>query len=128
MHGRLHHVELWVESLEEARPSFDWLLTRLGYAPYQEWEGGRSWRLEGTYIVIEESPARLEGAHERRRPGLNHLAFHVAEVEEVTARAQENGWRLMFADRHPYAGGPGHFAAYLENEAGFEVELVAWRP
>lgn len=31
----------------------------------------------------------------------------------------------MFADRHPYAGGPRHDAAYLENAAGFEVELVA---
>ncbi|MEV4066827.1 hypothetical protein [Nonomuraea dietziae] len=32
--------------------------------------------------------------------------------------------RLMFADRHPHAGGPAHYAAYLENEQGFEVELV----
>jgi hypothetical protein len=37
----------------------------------------------------------------------------------------------MFADRHPYAGGPDHYAAYLENTDGFEVELVAgaaWEP
>ncbi|GGX27762.1 hypothetical protein GCM10010321_48460 [Streptomyces chartreusis] len=27
-------------------------------------------------------------------------------------------------DRHPYAGGPEHCAAYLENTDGFEVELV----
>ena len=31
----------------------------------------------------------------------------------------------MFADRHPYAGGPEHYAAYLESGEGFEVELVA---
>ena len=31
----------------------------------------------------------------------------------------------MFRDRHPYAGGPDHYAAYLENSDGFEVELVA---
>jgi hypothetical protein len=31
----------------------------------------------------------------------------------------------MFADRYPWAGGPGHYAAYLENTDGFEVELVA---
>ena len=34
----------------------------------------------------------------------------------------------MFADRHPYAGGPGHRAAFLEDEAGFEVELVCSAP
>jgi probable phosphoglycerate mutase len=31
----------------------------------------------------------------------------------------------MFEERHPYAGGPGHYAAYLENEDGFEVEPCA---
>jgi hypothetical protein len=31
----------------------------------------------------------------------------------------------MFADRHPHAGGEGHYAAYLENADGFEAELVA---
>jgi hypothetical protein len=32
---------------------------------------------------------------------------------------------LLFPDRHPHAGGPDHYAAYLENTDGFEVELVA---
>jgi hypothetical protein len=31
----------------------------------------------------------------------------------------------MFAEKHPYAGGAGNYAAYLENRDGFEVELVA---
>jgi hypothetical protein len=31
----------------------------------------------------------------------------------------------MYADRHPYAGGPEHYAAYLEDAYGYEVELVA---
>lgn len=32
---------------------------------------------------------------------------------------------LLFPDKHPYAGGPDHYAAYLSNIDGFEVELVA---
>jgi hypothetical protein len=31
----------------------------------------------------------------------------------------------MFPDRHPHAGGERHYAAYLEDMDGFEVELVA---
>jgi len=31
----------------------------------------------------------------------------------------------MFPDRHPHAGGPDCYAAYLENTSGFAVELVA---
>lgn len=36
-----------------------------------------------------------------------------------------HGWHLMFGDRHPHAGGEQHYAAYLENDDGFQVELVA---
>ena len=41
------------------------------------------------------------------------------------AAAPAYGWSLMYADRHPYAGGPDHYAAYLEDAYGYEVELVA---
>jgi hypothetical protein len=34
-------------------------------------------------------------------------------------------WTLLFPQAHPYAGGPDHYAAYLTNTDGFEVELVA---
>lgn len=46
-------------------------------------------------------------------------------VDSLATAAAEHGWTLMFAEQHPWAGGPDHFAAYLCNEAGFEVELVA---
>ncbi|MGW1075649.1 VOC family protein [Streptomyces sp. NPDC002537] len=128
MRGSLHHVELWVPDLARAAKSFGWLLETLGYEPYQLWERGRSWRQGGFYLVIEESPALTSGTHDRCRPGLNHLAFHVEDEAEVEALAKEgeaHGWELMFADRHPYAGGVTHYAAYLANEDGFQIELVA---
>lgn len=31
----------------------------------------------------------------------------------------------MFADLHPHAGGLDHYAAFLKNQDGFEIELVA---
>jgi hypothetical protein len=42
-------------------------------------------------------------------------------------QAPAHGWRLLFPDRHPYAGGQEHHAAYLEDGQGHEVELVAQR-
>ncbi|OAH13032.1 VOC family protein [Streptomyces jeddahensis] len=131
VHGALHHVELWVPDLHRALASFGWLLEALGYTLFQSWEGGRSWRLGPTYLVIEQSPALTAGQHDRCRPGLNHLAFHVedaATVEKLAANAAQHGWHLMFPERHPYAGGAQHYAAYLENGDGFEVELVAIKP
>ena len=44
----LHHIELWVPDLGRAVRSWGWLLERLGYAPYQDWPDGRSWRLGET--------------------------------------------------------------------------------
>jgi catechol 2,3-dioxygenase-like lactoylglutathione lyase family enzyme len=126
--GSLHHVELWVPDLARAADQWGWLLGELGYTPDQNWDAGRSWRLDGTYIVIERSPDLSANTHDRRRPGLNHLAFHARDalqVDRMTERAPGHGWELMFADRHPHAGGSQHYAAYLQNTDGYEVELVA---
>jgi catechol 2,3-dioxygenase-like lactoylglutathione lyase family enzyme len=126
--GTIHHLEFWVPDLDRAAASWGWLLEELGYEPFGDWPGGRSWRAGQTYIVLEQSPDRTASRHDRLRPGLNHIAFHVADqeqVEKLVAVAPSNGWRLMFADRHPHAGGEGHYAAYLENADGFEAEIVA---
>ncbi|MFD7446528.1 VOC family protein [Streptomyces sp. NPDC059909] len=129
--GILHHVEIWVPDLGRAIASFGWLLETLGYAPFQSWRNGRSWRLGPTYMVFEQSPALTADRHDRCRPGLNHLAFHIEDhdtVDALVSDAQHHGWRLMFPDRHPRAGGEGTYAAYLESADGFEVELVAISP
>ncbi len=127
----LHHVEIWVPNLDRAVVSWGWLLSALGYEPFQDWPGGKSWRCGPTYIVLEQSPARTATRHDRHRPGLNHLAFHVDSrgmTDELSVDAGQHGWRMLFADQYPYAGGTGHYAAYLENIDGFEVELVAPSP
>lgn len=126
--GRLHHLELWVPDLDRAAGSWGWLLVALGYQPFQRWPDGRSWRRGEHYVVVEQSSALTASSHDRCRPGLNHVAFHAgnrAEVDSLTADAMAHGWKLLFAKRHPFAGGADHYAAFLEDADGFEVELVA---
>ena len=125
--GTLHHVELWVPDLARAVAEWGWLLGELGYAEFQDWPDGRSWRLGATYLVVEQSPALTAASHERCRPGLNHLAFHAghaARVDALYRRAPEHGWLPLFPDAYPHAGGPAHYAAYLANSDGYEAELV----
>ena len=90
---------------------------------------GRAQLAAGTHLlVVEQSPALTAAEHDRRRPGLNHLAFHAGtrgDVDSLAADGPAHGWTLLFADKHPYAGGPEHYAAYLASTDGFEVELVA---
>lgn len=129
--GALHHVELWVRDLDAAEASLGWLFTELGYVTEGAdggWDEGRIYQGAGHYLVLEAGPDVTADAHERTRPGLNHLAFTAgapARVDELTEQALTRGFRLMFADRHPHAGGSDHYAAYLETADGFEVELVA---
>ena len=144
--GVLHHVELWVPDLLRAEASWGWLLTELGATPFRSWEHGRSWRWDdGPYVVLEQSPALTGDRHDRRAPGLNHLAFRVPgrprtaargeragrsadgarALDALVAAAPDHGWTLLFTDRHPFAGGPDHRAAYLADADGYEVELVA---
>ena len=126
--GALHHVEIWVADIAAAKREWGWLLGRLGYRLGDDWGHGQAWELGSLYIVIESGPDVAPGRHDRLRPGLNHLAFHAGsrgDVEAFVADCAAGGWRLMFADRHPFAGGPDHYAAYLESTEGFEVELVA---
>ncbi|MGW3151498.1 VOC family protein [Streptomyces sp. NPDC001177] len=129
--GMLHHVEIWVPHLDRAVASFGWRLETLGYTLFQSWSNGHSWRLGTTYLVFEQSPALTASRHDRCRPGLNHLVFHIAGpdlVEALVSEAPQHGWSLMFPDQHPHAGGDQTYAVYLENADGFEVELVAVNP
>jgi catechol 2,3-dioxygenase-like lactoylglutathione lyase family enzyme len=93
----VHHIEIWVGDLDSARESWGWLLPELGWSVDQERDQGTSWRCGEVYLVITRPPALSGDIHDRRLPGINHVALH---------------------------GGPDHFAAYLENEAGFKVEVV----
>lgn len=129
--GGLHHVEIWVDDIGAAKREWGWLLARLGYHLGDDWGHGQAWELGPLYVVVEAGPDVVAGAHERTRAGLNHLAFHGgsrAEVDALVDACGAGGWSLMFPDTHPYAGGPQHYAAYLESGEGFEVELVAEDP
>jgi catechol 2,3-dioxygenase-like lactoylglutathione lyase family enzyme len=105
-----------------------WLLTELGFRLEDERAEGMSWRVDTVYLTITTSPNRTDAAHDRRRPGVNHLAFwggSPAEVDAVMLAASGQGWRELYAERYPHAGGPEHYAGWLENAAGFKVEIVA---
>jgi hypothetical protein len=58
------------------------------------------------------------------------LAFIVASRLRVDALAKDSaeyGWTALFPEKYPHAGGREHYAAYLENSDGLEIELVASR-
>ncbi|MES2950657.1 MAG: VOC family protein [Pseudomonadota bacterium] len=127
--GSLHHVELYVASLEDSRRFWQPFLSRLGYAEFQKWQSGFSFKLAGTYIVfVQAEQEHLAAGYHRKRVGLNHLAFHAAsreQVDELTAWAKDSGYQLLYPERHPHAGGQACYALYCEDPNRIKVELVA---
>jgi len=127
-----HHIEVWVSDLASARAEWGWLLTRLGFEAQQEWPEGQSWgatpNASSAYLTITTSPNLRDAPHDRRRPGVNHLAFRGGAreaVDAIMADAEAHGWHPLYHDRYPHAGGPDHYAGWLENSAGFKAEVVA---
>ena len=129
MVAAVHHIETLGPGPVPGTDSWGWILNRLGWKDGDGWPGGMTWTApDGSYLVVEQSPAMSADEHDRLRPGMNHLALNAAgraEVDAIVAEAAKHGWTLMFADRHPYAGGPQHYAAFLHNDDGYELEIVA---
>ncbi|KNY07481.1 VOC family protein [Microbacterium sp. GCS4] len=124
----LHHVEIWVPDIEEAARSWSWLLERLGLEQTGQWSEGRTWEAGTTYLTLTTSPNLAAPEHDRRRSGLNHLAFWggtPGEVDALMGEAPDHGWNPLYHDRYPHAGGPDHYAGWLENAQGFKVEIAA---
>ncbi|WP_342429738.1 VOC family protein [Neobacillus sp. FSL H8-0543] len=125
----LHHVEIYVSDLEKSKDFWEWLLSKLGYEQYQEWEHGISWKFKETYLVFVQAEKRfLDLPFHRSRVGLNHLAFHAKskeQVDEITKELDSKGINILYKDRHPYAGGIDYYAVFFEDPDRIKVELVA---
>ena len=91
----IHHFDLWVQDSGTATPEWDWLFTSCGWERDFADETGGSWKHpDGTYVFLERSPDLIDERHDRLRPGINHLAFTVADraaLDAMRAAAAEHG-------------------------------------
>jgi catechol 2,3-dioxygenase-like lactoylglutathione lyase family enzyme len=127
--GVLHHVELYVSSLDASKEFWGVFLGALGYSDGKEFTGGVTYELGETYItLVQTEKAYLQPAYHRKRVGLNHLAFHAEsreQVDRMTAWIRDHGYTVLYEDKHPFAGGADYYALYCEDPDRMKVELVA---
>ncbi|CAM4021402.1 VOC family protein [Mesobacillus thioparans] len=125
----LHHVEINVTDLKRTIKFWNWFLKELGYEVHQKWDMGISWKYQSTYLVFVQTDKKyIEAGYHRSRVGLNHLAFHAMSREQVdrfTEKLKEKNIPILYQDRHPFAGGNGHYAVFFEDPDRIKVELVA---
>jgi len=130
MNGIIHHIEIYVSDLERTILFWEWLLTKkFTYEIYQQWDSGISFKLGETYIVFVQTEKKyLSNPYNRRNTGLNHLAFHCSSkefVDTLTKELKEKNINILYADKHPYAGGENYYAVFFEDPDRIKVEVVA---
>ena len=127
--GKLHHVEIYVSDLKKSSEFWGWFLGKLGYEVFSKWDSGISYMLGETYIVFVQTEKKyLDEPYHRCRTGLNHLAFHAESkmhVDEITNELRSKGIKILYEDKHPYAGGEDYYAVFFEDPDRIKVELVA---
>lgn len=129
MQGLLHHVEIYVNDLNESMALWGWFLGELGYTVFQQWDEGVSYKLGVTYLVFVQTEERfLKIPYHRCGTGLNHLAFHAKsreQVDQITEQLIAKEIKILYKEKHPYAGGEDYYAVFFEDPQRIKVELVA---
>ncbi len=127
--GKLHHVEIYVSDLKLSSEFWGWFLGRLGYKLYSKWASGVSFILGETYIVFVQTEKKyMDEPYHRCRTGLNHLAFHAESrefVDLMTIELKNKKIKILYEEKHPFAGGEDYYALFFEDPDRIKVELVA---
>lgn len=124
----IHHIEIWLAEGSPSWAEWEWLLPEIGCQLATRWAEGSSWTCGTAYLTLTTSPNLSAEPFDRRQGGVNHLAISVDTRDAVDAVMETGasfGWTPLYQDRYPHAGGPDHYAGWLENSDGFKVEIVA---
>lgn len=124
--GMVSHIELYVNNLEKSLMFWEWFLTELGYEVFQEWDKGKSFIKEMTYIVFVQTEDRFSGnIYHRCHHGLNHLAFYAERdfIDEMKVKLINKGISILYKDRYPSSD---NYALFFEDPDRMKVELVTF--
>ena len=125
----VHHIDLVVSSIERSLPFYRDLLAPLGYHRISEVVGERGetiWYLTGPAVAVGLRATQSEGAHDRYRVGLHHLAFEAwsrAVVDERAAWLVGQGAEIESGPEE-YAYSPGYYAVFFYDPDGIKLEIV----
>ncbi len=125
--GAIHHIDITVRDPARALAFYDFALPRMGFRRIADAAEGPLWA--GAHVEVGLQTARADSAavHDRRSPGLHHLAFTAPTREAVDALYQEllAGQVPIFdppADYPQYA--PGYYAVFFADPDGIKLEYV----
>jgi catechol 2,3-dioxygenase-like lactoylglutathione lyase family enzyme len=125
----LHHLDLVVSSFERSLPFYRELLEPLGYERLGEIVGERGEMVRyvsGGGAAIGIRQAQSDGAFDRYRVGLHHVAFEADSRDAVDERhrwALERGVQIESPPKE-YGYMPGYYAFFFYDPDGLKLEVV----
>ena len=127
----VHHVDLVVSSIERSLPFYRDLLGPLGWHREGEVQGERGetiWYLSGpgSAIGLREAQTQSEGAYDRYRVGLHHLALEAPSRSVVNERAEWLRAQGAEIESGPeeYWYVPGYYAVFFYDPDGLKLEVM----
>jgi catechol 2,3-dioxygenase-like lactoylglutathione lyase family enzyme len=123
---RIHHIALTTADLDRAAIGYDAVLGVLGYRRTITADTLLGWGGQQPEILIYPVEGDDLTPHRHGRPGLQHLAFEVADQATVNAAgtaAIDNGWTVV----HPpqfYDYADGYYAVFLDDPDGSRIEVA----
>ena len=129
MRSGVHHVDLVVSSIERSLAFYRDLLGPLGYTRIGEVEGERGetiWYLGGAGCSVGLRQAQVEGAFDRYRVGLHHVAFEAASRALVDERHEwlVTAGATIESPPRGYGYMPGYYAVFFYDPDGIKLEIV----
>lgn len=129
LNGRFDHMDVYVSDLARSVAFWGSFFQLLGFSQHADRPTAKSWRGPGAeiFFVQAELDFVAHGYH-RKRVGLNHLAFAVADraqLETALARVRASGARLLYDAGIEETATQYRF--FFEDPDRIKVEVVAPR-
>ena len=125
--GAIHHIDITVRDSAQALRFYDFVLPLMGFRRIEDAAEGPLWAGAQVEVGLQTARADSTTAHDRRSPGLHHLAFTAPTREAVDGlyeklRAANVPIFDPPADYPEYA--PGYYAVFFADPDDIKLEYV----
>ncbi len=125
--GAIHHIDITVRDPERALEFYDFVLPLMGFRRIADADEGPLWAGAQIEVGLQTARSDSAAAHDRRSPGLHHLAFTAPtrEAVDVLYEKLQAANVVIFdppAEYPDYA--PGYYAVFFADPDDIKLEYV----
>ncbi len=122
----IHHIEIYVKNLSKTREFYDFILPKLGYEIFQEWDKGFSYKCDREYIVfVEVRDKYIDVSYNRCNVGLNHMAFCCGDkkiIDEIFEELKNRKVEILYDNK--YYNFDNDYTIYFEDPDRIKLEIT----